>query len=661
MWDRLVASFKVAARADYARLKLVVPIRLALPVVIVLSIGVAFDQIALGVAAAIGAFICGISDVGDCFPVRARVMGVAAVAITLITIVGGVVSDSVLLTIALSPIVAFVCGYATVFGPNASLTGTLVLVMYSLYAGAPVGENEVLAQAGAVLAGCLLEIAFALVGWPLRRVNGMRNQLADTWRMFYICGRGSPELLLSPEVPAQLVHCAAEIRWSGTGGTTLAWLQKLLDAAEQLRLPLASVASRRASLVESNANQAELRELQELSSAVALFSRSVSRALVLTYRRRAVARAMVQVQLKADVARAWAPVQVAAIVEACQLACDAMSGPLPLGRRAQVAAGLNFGAINWRSTIRRDWNWSSPILRHAIRLAAVTPVAWIVGELVLTEHKYWVALTVAWVARPGYGITIGRVVARTAGTLLGLALITVVLVAVEPGMWGLVLICGISAYLMFAAMPVNYAFAVIFVTTLIVTLLGMTGDSLESSIVNRAIGTVLGGVLTLIASQVGASWAAPTLAQKLASVADGTQRYVNAVFFRTEDIRMASGALVNARREAAAAIAESELEPQRGNLPPARAERVLSALLAGIFLVASVDPRTTSNAAFDSEIDPERLDEELGELERQLLAIHAGNQVAADGPIPQVPIVDPAFGGGVDPACLAVKRAIAYL
>ncbi len=656
-----MASFRVAVRSDFSRLRLVVPIRLAVPVVIPLVIGVLTAQIELGVAAAGGAFLCGLADVGDCFPVRARVMGIAAVAITLITIIGSAVSESVLLTIALSPFIAFACGYATSFGPHASLTGTLVLVMYSVRAGAPVGEGRVLAEATAVFAGCVLQIVFALAGWPFRRVSGMRSQLADTWRMFYASGRGSPDRLLSPALPVQLVHCAAEIRWSGTKGETLRWLQLVLDAAEQLGLPLASMASRRAALRESGSSSTELRELDVLSEAVALFSRSVSRALVLEYRRRAVAKAMARVEQAGLAARPAATVQVDAVLAACRLAAEQFTKPLPFGRRGEVTFALNVGTTDWRRALGHDWNWSSPILRHSVRLALVTPVAWIVGELVLTDHQYWVALTVAWVARPGYGITFGRVVSRTVGTLAGLALAGAVIVATEPGMWGLVAICGISAYLLFAALPVNYAFAVIFVTTLIVTLLATAGDSLISSLDNRAIGTILGGILTLIASQIGASWAAPTLAQKLAAVADGTQRYVNAVFYRGDDLRTAAGSLVNARREAASAIEAAGLEPFRGCLPPARAERVLSALLAGIFLVASVDPNSGSTAAFSSQIDPERLDTELADLESQLLAIQAGTQEPSTGPMPQVPIVDPNFGEGIDPACQAVKRAIAYL
>ena len=651
----------MATQVDLGRLKLVVPIRLTIPVAIVLVIGVLADQIALGVAAAIGAFICGLADIGDCYPVRARVMVIATVAITLITVIGGAVSSSLLITIALSPLVAFACAYATALGPNAGLTGTLALVMYSLYAGAPGGERLVRGQAAAVLAGCVWEMVFWLGGWPLRRVSGMRNQLADTWRMFHRAATGSPEQLLSPELPAQLVHCAAEIRWSGARGETLRWIQALLDSAELLRLPLASIANRRLNLRESGSNPAELGEFDRLSAAVANLARAVARALVLPVRRKAVPNALAEVEAAAAAARHWAPVQVDALVDACQRAASALSGDLPIGRHGNLSFTINVGASDWQRALGSEMTWSSPILRHAVRMAVLTPVAWIVGELLLTEHKYWVALTVAWIAKPGYGITFGRVVSRTAGTLIGLAVIGIVIFVAAPNVWGLVALCAISAYLMFTAMPVNYALAVVFVTTLIVALLAMSGETLESSLWNRALGTVLGGALALAAAQIGASWAAPTLSQKLAVVAAATQRYVNAVFVRTDDVRMAAGNLVNARRDAATSIQEAQLEPARGRLSPERAQRVLSALLGGIFVVASVDPAVQSDPEFTGGIDPERLDEELEELHRQLVLIDSGERQASTGPIPRVPIVDPEFGGDADPACQAVKRAVAYL
>ena len=123
-------------------------------------------------------------------------------------------------------------------------------------------------------------------------------------------------------------------------------------------------------------------------------------------------------------------------------------------------------------------------MRHSIRLAVTIPIAWVVGELLLTEHQYWVALTVAWVTRPGYGITFGRVVSRTVGTLIGLILIGVVIYLLLPGPWEWSL-SGESPHT--PCMPLcqsNYTFSVVFITALIVTLLALDGDRLLASLLS---------------------------------------------------------------------------------------------------------------------------------------------------------------------------------
>ena len=229
-----------------------------------------------------------------------------------------------------------------------------------------------------------------------------------------------------------------------------------------------------------------------------------------------------------------------------------------------------------------------------------------------------------------------------------------------PGPLGLIVICAISSYILFAAMPVNYAFAVIFVTSLIVTMLALSGDELLTSLSNRGIGTILGGLIALIGSQIGAQWAGPTLPTKLTCVATGIRRYAGACFDNQEDLRASISELVNARREAAQAIQDAALEPKKGYLEPARAERVLNALLACIFAISAVDS-PVERKAFNHPIDTSELDRDLAELDRRLVAIGDGTESVSAGPIPQVPITDPRFGTDVDPACLAVKRAIAYL
>ncbi len=657
---QLAASFALALRFDFAKLRLIVPVRLSLAVVIPLVIGLLIDHLVLGVAAAIGAFMCGVADSGDAFPVRARAMLTTAVLLMAMTMIGGAVSENVPLTIALAGVLALLCGYAGVLGPNAGLTGQLALVMYTMYAGNPVFEDAVVAQGLAAFAGALLQTGFALASWPFKRCAGIRGRIADTWRTFAVRASGNPQGLLSASLPGEIVYAATQIRVSETYGETRRWLQDLLTAAERMRFPLASIATQRVLLMENNPEAEELADLDNFCAAVSRFSRGVARALVLTRRRKHVAAELVALRTAAAKARRWAPKQVDAVTDACETAAELMTAPYPIGRRATFRYRLNFGPPDWRELIRHDLYWQSPILRHAIRLAIITLIAWVLGELLFDEHQYWIALTVVWVTKPGYGLTMGRVVSRTSGTLVGLALVGSIFLIFAPGHWGMVVIVGLAAYVMYAALPVNYAFAVIFISTLVVTLLELDGDALLGSLEYRALETVIGGLLALASSFVGASWAAPKLVGALGRVTTSLSRYVTATVEQDGDFRAATEELINARREASEVIEAAALEPKKGVLPPARAERVLSAMLISSFIVAGTDPESQSKEV-GHDIDIPALKADLAELADRLSAIDDGRVKASTGPVTGVPISSPEFGEQYDPARQAVHRAIGYL
>ncbi|MEI2728599.1 MAG: hypothetical protein V9E85_05775 [Candidatus Nanopelagicales bacterium] len=156
--------------------------------------------------------------------------------------------------------------------------------------------DAALAQGVAVLVGALLQTALSLSAWPFRRCSGVRGQLADTWRTLAVLSSGKPRDLLSPLLPGQLVHTATEIAWSGTQGKTRDWLQNILVAAQTLRLPLASIASRRLELEERDPGCQELADLDDFAHAVSRFSRAMARGLVVLYRSRALPAALEDVR-----------------------------------------------------------------------------------------------------------------------------------------------------------------------------------------------------------------------------------------------------------------------------------------------------------------------------------------------------------------------------
>ena len=102
------------------------------------------------------------------------------------------------------------------------------------------------------------------------------------------------------------------------------------------------------------------------------------------------------------------------------------------------AATLHFGesargepAGLWRSVagaMRGQLQWTSPILRHALRLSAATAVGTAVARFGGVGHGYWIALTVLMVLRPEtahtYTRCAGRVAAVAAGVVVASGLAT---------------------------------------------------------------------------------------------------------------------------------------------------------------------------------------------------------------------------------------------
>ncbi|MFJ1750982.1 FUSC family protein [Streptomyces sp. NPDC088116] len=180
-------------------------------------------------------------------------------------------------------------------------------------------------------------------------------------------------------------------------------------------------------------------------------------------------------------------------------------------------------------SVRNELHHDSPILRHAIRVTAVTSVGYVLGAALPFGHGYWVPMTAVMTMRPDFSQTYGRAVARIGATLVGVALATGIVELAHPGREVLVLLAVLSAGLMYLLLRTGYAISQIFVAAYVVFLLGVAGMGVTQTVRERALLTLLGGLLAMIAYAVYPAWETPRLRARLADwlVADG--RYAAAV------------------------------------------------------------------------------------------------------------------------------------
>ncbi len=161
------------------------------------------------------------------------------------------------------------------------------------------------------------------------------------------------------------------------------------------------------------------------------------------------------------------------------------------------------GARDALATIGSNLHLSSPSLRHAIRAGGALGLAVAAYHVVhLGRHGYWIPLTVIFVLKPGRVETDERVEMRIAGTILGLAFATGLAVLVGENALANTAIITITAAFAYAMLLIEYALFTFAITTYIVTLSHAVGESAVSAVDERAIGTVIGVAIALLAFAV---------------------------------------------------------------------------------------------------------------------------------------------------------------
>ncbi|WP_367125346.1 FUSC family protein [Streptomyces phytohabitans] len=185
--------------------------------------------------------------------------------------------------------------------------------------------------------------------------------------------------------------------------------------------------------------------------------------------------------------------------------------------------------------LRRELHWSSPVLRHALRLAVVVVVGQLVGELVLPDgHGYWIPLTAVMVLRPDFSQTFERGVSRFTGTLGGVVLAGAVVALADPGPYPSAVLAVVSLGLMYLLLSTNYALVSACTAGYVVFLLGVAGSEWGQTLQERVLLTAAGGLLAMLGYALFPAWETPRLRDRLADWLTANGRYAVAVLDAAE-------------------------------------------------------------------------------------------------------------------------------
>lgn len=150
-----------------------------------------------------------------------------------------------------------------------------------------------------------------------------------------------------------------------------------------------------------------------------------------------------------------------------------------------------------RATLLTNLDWESPILRHAVRLAAAAAIGTAAARGTGMSHGYWIALTVVMVLRPETAHTYTRCITRIVGNAVGVTVATGITAVLHPSGVVSALLAVAFVGIAYAVSGIGYAALSAALAAAIVFLLDISGAADSATIKELLIATVIGGALAV--------------------------------------------------------------------------------------------------------------------------------------------------------------------
>ena len=553
-------------------------LRCTIGVAIPLLVATMLGEPALGVAAAIGAFITGFTSLQGIYRTRLTAILFAALGMSAASFIGAVAAHSTPAIVAVTALAGYACATVGQMGPMAATVALNSFVAFVLFSSQTLAPAAAAQQSALVLAGGLVQAILLLLAWPTERQGAERAALADVYRKLADYARGieASPAALPPITPLATARQVLADPQPFARAANTARLNRLLEDSEVVRLRLGAVAA----TAGRDADYAGLRAL-----AVQL----VAIANVLSGGASEVEGAWTEPAL--DFAGRFGA--TANLRDAMEAASMLSTGRLP---RLHLLSEPRPGPY---VNNRIDW-----LSRDSVRFALVLAAAMVLGRHFAADRGYWIPLTAALVLKPDFQTTFVRGAARIAGTLVGAVIASLVIVGVRghPALEiAGTLVTAAAAYLTFNP---NYAVFTIAITSFVVIVLAMRGLPGSTTIDARVLDTLAGGALAMIGYLAFPSWERKRTRALLADLLDAQrelseailQAYTEPAPAARKHIEAARTAVWKTRTAVEASIDRMRHEPHRPHtIGAGRALRILAATqrfaLASLALETALETR----------------------------------------------------------------------
>lgn len=539
----------IVRRYDRTKISFPVSLRNAFGIALPLVSGLATGHMGPGLAMATGALNVSYSDGSDVYRVRARRLLLASVFVGLAVFAGSLTGNSALVSVALVGVAAFVAGLMVALGQTAADLGTITLVTLIIYNAHWLGPGDAVLAGILALLGGLLQSGLALASWPVRRYQPLRRSISALYLAMAEATRAPVNVHAPPPATAQSTAAQeAMARYGIDHSVDAERYRSLLNQAERIRLSILALGRLRRRLEREFENgqtqaSAPLESLTRFLSRTAEVLEGIADSLS-NQNSKAPATALpnnlpVALNiLEADSQTGLSPFGLA-LLEDIRYQTEALGGQLraalELARggpgESDAAPGLTEipefreRVSNLLTTLRASLTLQSAACRHAVRLGVTVALGEAAGRMFGFHRFYWLPMTVAIILKPDFSTTYSRGILRLAGTLLGLALATLLNLLFVSSPWLDVGFVTVFAFLLRSFGAANYGVFTTAVSALIVYLFALSGVTPKEVVESRALDSLAGGALALLAYWIWPSWEDTALAGRFATMIETYRDY----------------------------------------------------------------------------------------------------------------------------------------
>jgi uncharacterized membrane protein YccC len=243
--------------------------------------------------------------------------------------------------------------------------------------------------------------------------------------------------------------------------------------------------------------------------------------------------------------------------------------------------------------LRANLTLGSAVLRHAVRLALFLAAADAVVRVAGYGRGYWVPLTILVVLRPDFASTWQRAAMRVVGTVVGLLVATELVHLLPSGDWWRVGLVLAFAFGFRFAGPGNVGLSAVALSGLVVVLLQIQGVPARDAVASRALDTLAGGVLAVLAvALLLPAWERRFVGERLAALLAAYRDYLDVVAelgSSLDELHRARAACRLARSNAQNSVDRAAAEPVAGQREVELGRTVLTHTHRFIHAMLSVD------------------------------------------------------------------------